>query len=106
MSIPGALPAGWEILDRARNRVFNDEIAREAPEGHQLFGEPFRSVAKAIGSDDVIIESPKAEGKWAIVRLTYQVESDPNWPRVRRFAAWEDLVEEAESMASGWAAEE
>ncbi|MCP4965055.1 MAG: hypothetical protein GY926_07450 [bacterium] len=77
MEIPGTLPAGWEVLDRARNEVFNDEIASEAPKGHQLFGEPFRSVAKAVGSDNVVIESPGIGGKWAIVHLMYQVETDP-----------------------------
>lgn len=102
MVMPGVLPAGWEILDRERNRVFNDEIAREAPKGHQLFGEPVRSVAKAAGSDDVIIESPGVGGKWAIVHLTYQVETDPQWPLVRRFATWEALVTEAERMATTW----
>ena len=102
MVMPGVLPAGWEVLDRARNRVFNDEIAREAPSGHQLFGEPFRSVAKAVGRDDVVIESPGAGGKWAIVHLTYQVENDPRWPLVRRFATWKAFVEEAERMVTAW----
>jgi len=50
----------------------------------------------------VVIESPGAGGKWAIVHLTYQVETDPQWPLVRRFATWEALVDEAERMATAW----
>ena len=103
MKTPGPLPAGWIALDNEGNSQLNDEIASEAVPGHPLYGEPFRSVARGIGSDDVIVElSPKIAGAWAIVHPTYQVETDPRWPSIDRYDTWEQMVEAANAMAEGW----
>jgi hypothetical protein len=98
LEIPGPLPAGWVGLDQPGNSYFNDEIAREVPNGHLLWGEPFRSVARAIGSDDVLVE---VQGRWALVHLTYKPEPDPRWPAIQRYGSWEDAIQAAAALTEG-----
>ena len=55
------------------------ELARELPDGHVLLAVPVRAIARRDDADDVVVET--ADGRRCIVHLTWNVETDPRWPR-------------------------
>lgn len=106
LELPGPLPAEWAALDADGNAFFNDQIAKEGPKEHPLWRQPFRSVARSVVTDDVIIElSPKVRGRWAIVHVTYAASIDPRGPGCVIFDNWEQCSAAAHRMAAEWRGE-
>jgi hypothetical protein len=55
-----------------------DELRREMPVGHALYGREVRAVARRDDCDDVAFEV--AAAGLCVVHLTWQRETDPRWP--------------------------
>ena len=79
-------------LLRHAERLCN-ELQRELPSTHVLFGIKATAVAHRIDQDDVLFE---LEGSMplAVVHLTYSRETDPTWPATTLFKSWEQWVQE------------
>ena len=101
MELPGPLDPEWRALDAAGNRHFNNRVADETPRGHALWREPFRSVARTVIADAVIIElPPKVRGRWAIVRLSDgEQSSDVEWRGYSSFESWDDCAAAARQIS-------
>jgi hypothetical protein len=69
-----------EITDRTVKLELANELQREIArnKGHRLYGIGICFVAKCLKSDDYLII--QEGGELGMVHLTFQVESDPNWP--------------------------
>jgi hypothetical protein len=70
---------------------YDTELRRECCESHILYGAEATCIAKADNSDDFIFSL--ADGKWALVHLTYQVETSPNWPAAKMFDSLEECLD-------------
>ena len=71
----------------------SNELQRELPSRHVLFGIKATAIAHRIDQDDVLFE---LEGQipLAVVHLTWSKESDPAWPSTTLFQSWEQWVQE------------
>lgn len=82
------LPPWAEVRD---DLVLAEELTREVPEGHVLFGRALRAVARRIDCDDVLFVG---DGVVAVVHLTWKRsrEIDPRWPTTEVFASLDDFA--------------
>jgi hypothetical protein len=79
-------------LQRHAERLSN-ELQRELPTTHVLFGIKATAVAHRIDQDDVLFELDGSV-PLAVVHLTYSRETDPTWPTTTLFKSWEQWVQE------------
>jgi hypothetical protein len=85
----------YPVEDQERRRGAEDQLAREACEGHALYGQKVTLIARSNGSDDVLFLLP--DGRVAEVHLVWQGrQTDPRWPSTGIFPSL--LVWAAESM--------
>ena len=70
------------------------ELAKEAGEGHPLFGRRCVPVARRIDRDDILFAVEGSGGQHAVVQLTWsgKRESDPASPKTELFASREDWL--------------
>jgi hypothetical protein len=89
---PAELGGGWVLVDEHKERVrLVRELRRELPEGHVLKGLRCQPIAKRVQRDDTIWWLPHRL-EWALVHLTYRVETDARWPATSTFRTWEGLL--------------
>jgi len=79
-------------LQRHAARLCN-ELQRELPSTHVLFGIKATAVAHRIDQDDVLFEL-EGSTPLAVVHLTFSRETDPTWPATTVFKSWEQWVQE------------
>lgn len=70
------------------------ELLREVPRGHELYGIPVVAIARRYDRDDVLFALQDGTGRVATVHLTWQVETDSAWPKVRIFSGMPVWLEE------------
>ena len=75
----------WESCD---DQGFADELHREIPAGHILYGVKVKVIGNRIDCDDFLFALPN--GRFAWVHLTWKVESSPEWPATLIYETLED----------------
>ena len=99
--VSGDLPEGWwEIADPSEAQELESEVEREAPAGHPLRGVEVHAVACRRHRKDVLFWLPGL-GSWALVHLTWTVETDSRWPSASTYDSWSDVVKELLDMGGG-----
>lgn len=88
------LPENWELIDSEVQRKFSDELKREAPSGHVLFGVNASAIAKREDRDDFLFIIEHPEYKYAEVHLTWSIETDPAWPSASLFKSIDEWKQE------------
>jgi hypothetical protein len=83
----------WQaILDSyAQNAA--KELHRETCEGHVLHGKVVTAIGNRKDCDDVLFYLGNVSPKFAVVHLTYQKESRPEWPSTSLYESIEDWIE-------------
>lgn len=79
------LASPWVTVSPEAARSLEDELARELSLGHALYGMRVAAIARRTDRDDVLFELRDSPPKCAVVHLTYQPESSPEWPIARIF---------------------
>ena len=69
------------------------ELQREMSVGHILHGETVEAVAIRRHRKEAIYLLPQRRW-WAVVHLTWAVESDPKWPSAVELPSWSAVVDE------------
>jgi hypothetical protein len=85
----------WRIITDTSEKsaeVLTAELSSELVPKHVLYGLTESAVAARIDRDDVLFEIEGCDMALAVVHLTWQKESDPQWPTTRLFASWEQWV--------------
>jgi hypothetical protein len=86
-----AWPECWntrlDVTERAR---LEEELRAEACSKHPLHGVRVTALATGEDPDDVIFRLQ--DGRYAIVHLTWNPETDPKWPWAQIFSSLEDLL--------------
>ena len=73
-------------------KLLNDELHREVPEGHVLYGLETEVVAVCtVTHKDFVFVTDDESKPMAIVHLTWSLETDPRWPRTQTFPSLEAL---------------
>lgn len=85
------LPGEWWAVQGADAAELEQELQREAPEGHVLHGHSVEAAGVRRPLKDVVFWVPSLE-QWALVHLTGKVESDPQWPTTTCTPNWDDVV--------------
>jgi hypothetical protein len=65
------------------------ELKRELCIGHVLMGREVQVLARRQDRDDVLFALCDEPGQVAMVHLTFNRETNPNWPRTEVFASIE-----------------
>jgi hypothetical protein len=88
-------PIYWTAnLTEDRRQALEYELSRELPMGHVL--ESRRCRAKAVGGDGDDVVFQLEDGSFAAVHLTWEVESDAQWPFTLLFDNLKSLGESEE----------
>jgi hypothetical protein len=67
--------------DEAERERITRELGTEVSPGHVLHGKTFQVVGRCWARDDVLLRL--ADGKWALVHLTYSGRESPPFPSTR-----------------------
>lgn len=87
------LPGEWWEVQGTDAAELEQELQREAPEGHVLHGLSVQAVGARRHLTDVVFWVPSLE-QWALVHLSRRVETDPRWPSTVCTRHWDELVAE------------
>ena len=68
----------WEDIEP--DNEFHLELEKEIIKGHIFFGIKTRAIARRTDCDDFLFELLDGSGRLAVVHLTWQKETDPQWP--------------------------
>jgi hypothetical protein len=92
------LPNGWSAIEQPELATgLLAELARELPAKHILRGRQLEAIARSESSDDVLFASVGGDAPFFLVHLTWNVETDPNWPHT---VAYGSIAEFAEAWAA------
>ena len=69
------------------------ELQRELCPGHVLFGCQARALGHRRDCDDVLFGIVHPSARYAVVHLTFQRETRPEWPSTKLFATLEEFVQ-------------
>ena len=70
---------------------FSEELEREVSKGHPLFGIEAQCIARREDCDDYLFQLNDKSGRYAVVHLTWNVETSPKWPITEMFANLDDF---------------
>jgi len=95
----------WHAISSDYASKAEVEIHREMCAGHVLFGRSVAAVGYRQDCDDVLFYVGESAPSFAVVHLTYQKETRPEWPATALFdslAAWTEqcMIPDAEEFAS------
>jgi hypothetical protein len=91
------LPWIWDDTD------YVPELINEMPVGHYLYNKNVESIARRQDRDDVLFKIMEGETKYAVVHLTYNKETNPQWPHTTLYNDWDDLyTSRILKDAEGW----
>jgi hypothetical protein len=91
---PEDLSEKWTVvLGTPDGEGLRAELDRELPFGHILYGARVHSVAVRQHLKETIWWVPD-DATWALVHLTWKVETDPRWPMAVRLNSWREVVAE------------
>jgi hypothetical protein len=86
-----SLPGEWWLVSGSDSESLESELRREAPSGRRLVGVAVVPACVKRHLDDVVFWLPETR-QWALVHLTYHVETDPQWPSTYVYDDWDVLV--------------
>lgn len=95
----------WHAIDRDYAAKAEAEIHREICRGHVLFGRSVVAVGYRQDCDDVLFYLGETAPSFAVVHLSYQRETRPEWPSTTLYdtlTAWVEqrLIPDAEEFAA------
>jgi hypothetical protein len=90
--IPWRTP--WHAIAPDRGARVEAELHREMDTGHVLFGRSVQAIGCRQDCDDVLFYLGESEPGFAVVHLTYQRETSPEWPSTVLFATLAEWVEQ------------
>jgi hypothetical protein len=76
-------PEPWYVPHNPTS--LEEQLQRELPPGHSLFGIPVRAIAQRVDCDDVLFQLVDGSDRVAVVHLTFSISSDPTWPATTFF---------------------
>lgn len=83
--------------------ILNNELHREMPIGHALYGLDTVFIAVCTWTHkDFIVATNAPDKPIALVHLTWSEETDPIWPRTTVFRRVEDWCAEMKEWAAEW----
>lgn len=91
LSIPWRKP--W-VCDPSRLQSAEEELRRECNDGHVLHGVKATPVAYRCDCDDCLFRLQHPTYRYAVVHLTYNIETSPLWPKTELFASLNLFVAE------------
>lgn len=83
----------WGTITPEYARKAEEELRHEMCAGHVLFERSVRAIGLGRGGDDVLFYLGDKPPRLAVVHLTYQQETDPNWPHTELYTTLGDWVE-------------
>ena len=83
----------WHAIDAEYAAKAEAEIHREMCEGHVLFRRSVVAVGYRQDSDDVLFYLGESEPIFAVVHLSYQRETRPEWPSTTLFTTLAEWIE-------------
>jgi hypothetical protein len=84
-----AWPEGWEPLHYDEIPKFTRELRRELCADHILYKVPACALGRRRDADDFLFQIESLSGRFAIVHLTWQKETDPKWPNTSLYGSFE-----------------
>jgi hypothetical protein len=80
----------WRELGAQEALILENELRLEVRNGHPLFAQPFKALARKDDSDEVLFAYTK---KYAVVHLTYsgKGELSPDYPWTLQFNSLDDI---------------
>lgn len=76
---------GWQSLNWLRGRRLVRALREQMAPEHPLNGIRLKAIMQSDHSDDVLYEM--RDGRVALVHLTWQQETRPNWPSTSFFSS-------------------
>jgi hypothetical protein len=83
----------WQAISDSYAQNAEKELLRETCDGHPLHGKSVTAVGNRKDCDDVLFYLGEASPKFAVVHLTYQKDSRPEWPSTSLYDSIEDWIE-------------
>ena len=74
-----------------KKTYLEEELLREISEKHILYGKKVNAIAHRQDCDDVLFELTDDPYRYAVVHLTWRIESNPEWPSTSLYKDWLDL---------------
>jgi hypothetical protein len=93
---PPGIPDDWHLMRWDEREDVLAELQHEISVGHVLYGRRMTPLARHSGHDRVLIRTIDAVAPLYVVYLTWQIKSDPTWPRVQAFSNLTEFVEKWE----------
>ncbi len=96
-----ALPVGWfHPEDAATTSSLEDELRRELPPGHLLFGRAVDIVAHRHGTDDILVRHRDRPQRFTVVHLSWigKQEIDARHPTVEFDGTLEGFLAEEKRL--------
>jgi hypothetical protein len=83
----------WERLTESGEALVN-ELQKELPHQHILYGVPVMALARRIDCIDVLFAIDDPSKPLAVVHLTWtgKAETDPLWPTTTLYLSWQDWI--------------
>ena len=81
------------VIDTEQGLELEQELRREAPDGHVLRGREVRAIAMRKLMKEVLYWLP-AEERWAVVHLTWYAETNPSFPTTVMCNSWHEVLAE------------
>lgn len=78
----------WEEYEHNSNHA-EKELARELCKDHSLYNVKASALAHRCDCDDILFQLSDFTHEYAVVHLTYSIESDPAYPLTELFENWE-----------------
>jgi hypothetical protein len=91
LQIEWRTPWGSLAVDRALKAEI--ELQREMSVGHVLFGRTVKAIGTRQDCDDVLFYLGERAPRFAVVHLTYNRETRPEWPSTELFESLTDWVQ-------------
>ena len=94
----------WRPLDDPEAKCLEKELRRELPRGHALRGRSVRALASHV--DDILFEISDSPTRYAVVHLTWNRETRPEWPHTVFYASLDEwrtqcMVPDHEELSLG-----
>ena len=89
---PDRLSEAWTEVDASLAVELETELRREMTDGHLLAGNELSALSVRKLGKEVIFWLPERR-EWAVVHLTWTVESDDQWPTAELCSTWDDVID-------------
>ncbi len=84
----------WQLISPDYAPKAEAELHREMCAGHVLFGRSAAAIGRRKDCDDVLFYLGEALPRFAVVHLTFQQETRPEWPRTSVFDSLDDWLQQ------------